>query len=191
MSKKSFLRIGRIVKPHGVKGEMCVQFDADSPYLLDELEKLFLELPNTRVGRPKPYVVRSWRPHKGRVLLTLEGVSDRNDVDALRGVELFIRERDLPPVDEDEFYLHDIEGAEAVLPDGAPLGVVKDFLIPTDEQEIWIIETPDGKEVMLPAHDDTVLEVDVEAARVVVAPPPGLLELYLDDATLKNENPQD
>jgi 16S rRNA processing protein RimM len=179
MASKDFVRIGEIAKPHGVKGELSVIYHADSPLLLDHAPRVWLA-PATG-GRPRPHTVRHWRTHHGRVLLTLQEVADRNAAEALRGMDLLLRAQDLPEPDPDEIYLHQLEGCRVELPDGSLLGTLRHVLAPTPEQEVWAIETPDGREVLFPAHEDAVLLADPEAGLLRIDPPPGLLELYLGE----------
>lgn len=175
MAGADVIPIGDVVKPHGLRGELVVDFHAEDPGLLDSLSHVLLAAPGGRAVRRE---VRAWRAHQGRVLLTLQGVADRNAAEALRGHTLLAPAAELPPPDDDEVYLHQLEGCRVALPDGRELGLLEGFLTPSDEQEIWAIRTADGREILFPAHEDSVLEVDLEARRITIDPPPGLLELY-------------
>jgi len=177
MADHEVIHIGDIVKPHGLKGEVVVVFHAEDHELLDHVSHVLLD--DGRGGQQRR-AVRSWREHQERVLLTLQGVADRNAAEALRGHQVLVPASQLPPADDDEVYLHQLEGCRVVLADGSELGVVEGFITPTAEQEIWVIRTPDGREVLFPAHDETVREVDLEAGRITIDPPPGLLEFYAD-----------
>jgi 16S rRNA processing protein RimM len=121
--------------------------------------------------------VASCRPHQGRALLTIEGVTDRDAAELLRGMEVLVEASKLPEISEDEVYLHDIVGFDAVLEDGSKVGTLEGFL-DVPGQDVWIILGPDGREILLPAHDETIVEIDTQARRIVVDPPPGLLDLY-------------
>ncbi len=179
MAQDTYLPIGVLHRAHGIKGELSATLDAESADFLDHVARLYVgpgeDTPATAL---RAVSVRSWRWHNDRLLIAFKGLEDRTQAEALRGLTLFIRRQDLPPPDEDEVYLHDLVGATALLEDGATLGVIRDFLLPPG-QEIWVIETPDGREVLIPAHDETVLEIDLEARVVRLAPPPGLLDIYL------------
>lgn len=179
MAGADVIHLGDVVKPHGLRGELVVAFHAEAPELLDVLSHVLLD---DGRGRRTRREVRSWRVHQGRVLLTLQGVADRTAAEALRSHKLFAPAGELPPPDEDEVYLHQLEGCLVVLPDGRELGVVEGFLAPTEEQEIWAIRTADGREILFPAHEESVLDVDLEAGRITIDPPPGLLELYAGKA---------
>jgi len=200
-----FVVIGEILKPHGVRGELRVACHAQSPFLFDEVECVFLR-PGPRTPRPDPLAglgpgpvrpaqvararkpvparprqveIASWREHKDLVLLTLTGVTDRDAADALRGHEVLVRKADLPQPDEGELFLHEIAGLTVLLEGGKRLGVVADIMLPGG-QEVWTIATDDGREVLFPVVEEFLVAVDPEARTVTIAPPPGLLELYLE-----------
>lgn len=182
MARTGLVRLGEIVKPHGLKGEVCVACDADSPFVFDVLSVLYLVKPqDRRADKPQRLKLRAWRLHQDRPLLTLEGVEDRNAAEALRGLLVYAKTSDLPPPDEEGVYLHELQGCEVFLQDGERLGRIDHFLFPSAEQEIWSIHTDSGREILLPAHPQTVLDIDLDARRVRVAPPEGLLELYLGE----------
>lgn len=166
--------IGRVVKPHGVRGELCVENHASSPDLYAVGRVLRLRLPR----RPEmTLAVTGVRPHQGRLLVTFEGVADRDRAESLRGAEVLTAAADLPAPGEDEIYLHEIEGFAVVLENGERVGVLEGFL-DLPGQDVWSVRSPDGKEIMLPANEETVAEIDVDARTVTVTPPPGLLDLF-------------
>lgn len=173
-SRRDFVVIGEIAKPHGVKGEMRVFSHADSLSLFSELPEVVL----ARGGRRKTYTVRAARPHKDFVLLTLEGVADRDAAEALRGAEVRIPVDMLPEPGEDEIYQHAVLGLEVRLEDGGVLGVVE-YIDTRGESEVWTVITDDGREVLLPVARQFVVSLDIDAGYVVMDPPPGLIDLYL------------
>lgn len=170
---KSFVTVGRVVKPHGIRGEFSMRLHADSPLLFDEIGSLFLSFGK---GRPKRYAIIKWRRHKGMVLMLLEGIDDRDRAEKLRGADILVRTSDLPEPDEDEVYLYELEGLDVEQEDGTPLGVLSGF-IETPQQETWAITTPEGKELLLPAVSEFVLDIDLDNRRIVVELPEGLLDV--------------
>lgn len=201
MSKQDkLIAIGTVVKPHGIKGEFSVESHADSLDLFAPGVKLTLRASGGRAsaGRPAPrkvgrdagargqtsslsgervVTVASCRPHQGRALLTIEGVMDRDAAESLRGMEVLVDASKLPETGEDEVYLHEIVGFDAVLEDGSKVGTLEGFL-DVPGQDVWIIRAPGGREILLPAHAETIVEIDTETRRIVIAPPPGLMDLY-------------
>ena len=136
----SFVLIGRIIKPHGIKGEVCVDFYADSPSILaDEVWLKQSSAPSRPVG------IIAARFHHGRLLLTLENSPDRNTAETLRGTDIFIPRERLPALEDGEVYLADLPGFSVILQEtGAALGVIAAADVSTG-QEIWRIITPEGK----------------------------------------------
>ena len=173
MTQAKLVVIGEVIKPHGIRGEFHVANHADSPSLYAPGARVWFRAP----GKPERSVnILSCRPHQGRLLLTIEGVADRDAADALRGMEVVVRAEDMPELDDGEVYLHEIVGYDVVLLDGSKVGVLESFMdIPG--QDVWVIRAPDGKEILLPAHEDTVPEIDATARKITINPPPGLLDL--------------
>lgn len=168
--------VGEVAKVHGIRGELSVQWHADSPDLLDDLDTVYLRLP----GRPaRAFGVAGWRPHQERVLLTLKGLPDRTAAEAWRGAEILVQAQDLPPLAEDELYIHQLEGLRVLLADGTPLGTIAGFVL--EPQELWSIRTPEGREVLFPVQPQFVQHIDLDARQVVIDPPPGLLDIYLSE----------
>lgn len=130
---------------------------------------------------PRPVEIVSWREHKDRLLVTFKGVADRDAADRLRGAQLLVREADLPEPSEDELYLYALEGLTVLLEDGSTLGSIREVQLLPAGQELWCIDTEDGREVLFPVAQEFVAEVDLDAGQVTIAPPAGLLELYLTD----------
>ncbi|MGE4552577.1 MAG: ribosome maturation factor RimM [Desulfovibrionaceae bacterium] len=186
--RDEFVTVARVLRPHGVRGELAVACFAESPEVFDRTPALFLLPPGGR-GRPRPLRVLAWREHGAAVLLRLEGLDDRDRAAELRGCELAMHARDLPEPEDDEVYLHDLLGLAVVLPGGEPVGTLARFL-EVPGQEVWVIEHPSGREVLFPAAEELVAEIDLEAGRVVIDPPPGLLDLYLAEPEEKPHGPK-
>ena len=157
---------------------------ASSPLLFEKGRTLFVAAPAggkgaKGQGRPKPFEVTGCREHTGRLLLTLSGVNDRTQAEALRGAEVFIAEADLPPPDAGEEYLHRLIGSRVLLPDGAAVGVFE-AILDTPGQLTWVIRAKTGAEVLFPAVPEFILGLDAAAGEIRIDPPPGLIELYLE-----------
>jgi 16S rRNA processing protein RimM len=167
--------VGKVVKPHGIRGELCVESYADSPDLFFGLKAVLLGPPERR---PASYRIRAAREHKGRLLLTLQGVDDRNRAESLRGLEVRIPKDALPELEDGEFYMDDLLGLRVLLPDGNELGVLERFL-ETPGQITWVIAHASGREVLLPAVNEFLMELDLDNGIIRVEPPEGLVELYL------------
>ena len=170
----SLVLIGRIIKPHGIKGEVCVDFYADSPSIL--ADEVWLAQPP---APPRPVGIIAARFHHGRLLLTLENSQDRNTAETLRGAEVLVPRERLPELEEGEIYLADLPGFTVILAEtDEPIGAIADVDL-SSGQEIWRITTPDNKEILFPAVPEFVTELNARTRTARIAPPPGLLEIYL------------
>ena len=178
--------VGRIGKAHGIKGEVSVEPRTDEP------ERRFADgaVLTTRTprggephgpGRPTALTVRRTRWHQSRLLVTFEGIGDRNAAEALRGLSL-VTEVDPAetPADPEEFYDHQLVGLRVETTDGAPVGEVSDVIHGTG-QDLLAVRTPEGREVLVPFVSQLVPVVDVPGGRLEVADRPGLLTPLPDD----------
>ena len=168
------VEIGTLARPHGIRGEIRVNYYADSLELLRG-DVVYLQAGNKP---PRKMEIDTVRMHQGTPLIRFVEAPDRTAAEFLRGQTLLIPESALPELDEDEVYLHDMLGLSVVLDaTGQKLGVL-DHVLFHGEQELWSILTPEGKEILLPAVPEFVEAIDLDAGRILVAPPAGLLELY-------------
>jgi len=173
--------VARVAKPHGIRGELCMDIHAGSPLLFAPGRTLFLAVPspNGSPGRPKAFGVAASREHTGRMLVTLTGVPDRTAADLLRGAEVFVAEADLPPPDAGEEYLFRLLGSRVLLADGTEVGVFE-AILDTPGQLTWVIRGKGAEEILFPAVPEFILGLDAQCQEIRIDPPPGLIELYLD-----------
>jgi 16S rRNA processing protein RimM len=158
------VKIGYVVRAHGVRGGLRVRCDGDA---ILALERVLVD------GRE--YVIEHVQPERGEFLLQLGGVRDRDAAEALRGRTLAAHRAQLPPPAEDELYVADLVGCEVLDGAGARLGEVKDTFH-SGAHEILLVS--DGaREFMLPFVAPIVTAVDVGARRIVCDPPEGLIDL--------------
>ena len=182
---EGFVPMGGVAKPHGIRGEFCIRSYADSPSIFDCVPALYLQ----DGGRPpRPYKVRAWREHKEFVLLTLEGVNDRDQAEALRGQIVLVREADLPEPEDGEHYLYQLMGCRVRLDNGTDIGVLENFF-ETAAQDTWVIVDDQGREILLPAVDEFVLDIDLDGRAITIDPPEGLLDIYLNPEPVKKKKP--
>jgi len=169
------LVVGRVGRAHGLRGEVLVDVRTDSPELRLAPGALLATDP-ADVG---PLKVATGRVHSGRLLLHFDGVADRTAAQALRGVLLLAEvDPDALPEEDDEWYDHQLVGLDAVLGDGEAVGHVREVLhLPG--HDVLAVARPDGTEVLVPFVTEIVPDVDLAANRLVITPPPGLLEAPL------------
>jgi 16S rRNA processing protein RimM len=166
------LVIGRIGRPHGVQGQVTVDVRTDDPQLRFAPGAALLTDPPER----GPLVVAQARPHSGRLLLSFAGVEDRDAAERLRGT-LLVAEIDplASPEDPEEFYDYQLIGLDVIGRSGVCIGTVAEVLhLPG--QDVLAIHRPVGEEMLVPFVAALVPEVDLAGRRMVIDPPPGLVE---------------
>ncbi|MDV3127226.1 ribosome maturation factor RimM [Mycobacterium sp. 21AC1] len=170
------LVIGRVVKAHGVTGEIAVDVRTDDP---DARFVPGLALRGrAKGGAERPFTIESVREHGGRLLMRLVGVADRNAADALRGTLFVVDTAELPAIDDpDEFYDHELEGLRVVTGDGAAVGTVAEVLHTAAGELLAVNAEGDGRELLIPFVSAIVTSVSRADATIVIDPPDGLLEL--------------
>lgn len=172
------LVVGRVVKSHGVRGELVVEVRTDSP---DERfapgTRLLGRIGKEDTARDREVTVEAARNHSGRLLVRLGGVGDRDAADALRGMLLLVDSDSLPePEDPDEFHDHQLVGLRALDTVGAELGEVTE-VVHTPGGELLAIRLAGGTDALVPFVLEMVPEVDLVAGTCVIDPPEGLLDL--------------
>jgi 16S rRNA processing protein RimM len=167
------LIIGRILRPHGVRGEVVVDVRTDSPAERYTAGAVLATDP----AAAGPLTVAEVRPHQGRYLITFEGIADRDVADRLRGVLLCVDSASVPePEDPDEFNDHRLVGLRAQTPAGEEIGtVVRIDHVPAND--LLVVRRPDGRDALVPFVRAIVPEVDLAGGRVVVTAPEGLFDL--------------
>ncbi|RKN38786.1 ribosome maturation factor RimM [Streptomyces hoynatensis] len=164
--------VARIGRAHGIRGEVSVEVRTDEP----ETRLAPGAVLGTEPASAGPLTIASGRVHSGRLLLRFEGVTDRTAAEALRNT-LLVAEVDPGelPEDPEEFYDHQLVGLEVVTEEGRRVGTIGEIAhLPS--QDLLIVARPEGGEAMIPFVAELVPEIDLPGRRVVVAPPPGLLE---------------
>ena len=172
--------VGRIGKPHGIRGELSVEPRTDEPDRRFAAGAVLLtQEPRGSVphgqGRPTSLTVEATRWHQDRLLVRFAEIADRNAAEAARGLVLTA---DVPadetPEDPEEFYDHQLVGLRVETTESAVVGEVAGIQHGAG-QDLVVVRTPDGEDVLVPFVTALVPEVDVAGGRLVVADRPGLL----------------
>lgn len=184
-----YLAVGLIVGVHGLRGELKVELHTDFPERFDAGSTVYL------TDKLKEIVIKSARPHKNHMLITLDGIHNRNQAEELRQSWLFVSEDEAKELDEDMYWVHDLVGMTVIEIDSTAtesvedktasatgereLGLLTDVLS-TGANDVYVIapfgEINQGRELLLPAIADVVQRVDVENKRMFVRLQSGLLE---------------
>ena len=173
------LVVGRVVKAHGISGELVVDIRTDDPHGRFGTGNHLRLRPSRRSGESgtRDVEVESARPHGARMLVRLAGVTDRDGAEALRGNLFVVDSADLPPIDDpDEFYDHQLEGLTVRTVDGAEVGSVTEVLH-TAAGELLSIRTATQAEVLVPFVGAIVTSVSLASGVIEIDPPGGLLDL--------------
>ncbi|MGV0791882.1 ribosome maturation factor RimM [Mycolicibacterium sp. XJ1819] len=169
------LVVGRVVKAHGVTGEVVVEVRTDDPDSRFTAGSTLRGRP-AKGGEERHFVIESVRAHGGRLLVRIAGVTDRDSADALRGIVFVVDSADLPPIEEpDEYYDHQLEGLAVRTTDGVPVGTVAEVLH-TAAGELLSVRS-DEREVLVPFVKAIVTSVSLSDQVIEIDPPDGLLEL--------------
>ena len=170
------LVVGRILRPHGLRGELSVEVRTDDPAERFAAGSVLATDP----PEAGPLTVTASRWHSGRLLVSFAEAGDRADAEALRGIWLTIDAADVPlPQDPDEFHDHQLTGLTVVTVSGELVGTVTDVL--HAGQDLLAVTPAPGTsrqaEVLVPFVAAIAVEVDLAGGRLVIDPPPGLLDL--------------
>jgi 16S rRNA processing protein RimM len=178
------LLVGRVVKAHGITGELVVEAHTDDPVARFASGNTLRAKPSRGSadgrGQERSYIVAAMRDHGGRLLVRLDGVDDRDAADGLRGSLFVVDSDDLPPIDEpDTYYDHQLEGLHVRTATGQDVGVVAEVLH-TAGGELLAVRRSDGgeiREVLVPFVNAIVTSVSLDDRMVEIDPPEGLLDL--------------
>lgn len=169
------LTVGRIVKAHGITGEVVVDVRTDDPD--ERFTPGSVLCARKRGEQPRDVVVDAVRQHGSRLLVRLVGIADRDAADALRGSLLVIDSADLPPIDEDDtYYDHQLEGLRVRTEAGEDIGTVTEVLH-TGAGELLSVRRTGGGELLVPFVSAIVTSVSLDERVVSIDPPDGLLDL--------------
>lgn len=168
---EDFLQIGVISSTHGIKGEVKVYPTTDDMNRFKKLKEVYLDTGKERlILHPE-----SVKFFKQFVILKFKEFNNINEIEQYRQKSLLVDRQNAVKLRKDEYFIADLIGLKVMTDENSQLGVLKDVL-QTGANDVYIVETEDGKEVLLPAIKECVLNVDVEAGEVLVHVMPGLLD---------------
>lgn len=170
--RRSYLAIGQIVGPHGIRGEVKVVSLTDFPERFKASARVYL---GAETGETDAMMaeIAAVRQHQDRWLVLFSHVKDRTAAETLRDQYILIPEEDVMPLGEHENYVHDLIGLHVLTADGQSLGQVVEILF-TPANDVYVIRSKQG-ETLIPATREVILSVDLPERRMTVALPEGLL----------------
>lgn len=169
---QELILIGKVLGTHGIRGQLRIVPYSGDPASITSLRTLILGTPG---GQYQSFEIERAVAHKKRVLVKLKKLDDINQVLPLTGREVFIHHDQLPGLSDGEYYWCDLIGLEVRTEEGEVLGDLKN-IIETGSNDVYEV-TSGEREILIPATEDVVLAVDLDARRMTVRLPDGLLDL--------------
>lgn len=163
-----FLAVGKLRRPHGVRGEIQMEVITDFPERLEAGNVVFIG------PDQQPLRIRSYRWHNQLLLIQFVGYEDRESAGGLRNQWVFVRTADVPPLEAGEYYHHQILGLSVLTTAGETIGVLQE-IIETGANDVYLVRDEHGRELLLPAIDQVVVEINLEERRILVNLLPGLM----------------
>lgn len=170
-----WIECGRAGRPFGVRGELVVDWSSGACPVEAGVGSVYVHEGGDEY---RPFIILSSRKHGKRHVVTLEGVSSRNDAEMLCNQKFFLPEHELEELGDNHYYEYQIVGLEVVTADGKTLGTVTDIQ-KTGANDIYEVTPPDGnhkKSFYIPAVDHVVVSIDLNAKRMVINLIEGLVE---------------
>ena len=167
---EDLLKVGVITTTHGVRGEVKVYPTTDEPERFLDLEYVLLD-----TGKElRRLDIKNVRFFKNLVILKFDGIDNINDIEKYKGRDLWIPREEAQELDEDEYYIADLLGMKVLLEDGSEFGTLKNVM-ETGANDVYIVDSVEHGEVLLPAIKVCILDVDIETNTMTVHLMKGLL----------------
>jgi 16S rRNA processing protein RimM len=160
-----FLAVGKIVRPHGIKGDLTMKLMTDFPERLRPGRTVYFG------EEHQPFQIVTARPHGATYLMKFKGIENREDAATYGGLIVYVQTQKIPRLPAGEYYFHQLLGLTVVDEQGQILGTL-DSILETRANDVYIIKTPDGSDLLLPAvENEVILGVDLERREIRVRPP--------------------
>ncbi len=156
-----YLKIGLILKPQGIRGEIKVLPLTDDPHRFIGLKQAFLS------EEKKPVRIMGARVGKDAVYLFLEKIYDRTAAESVRGQFIYIDREHAVKLPEGRYFIADLIGCEAVDLNGNRLGILKEVLQP-GANDVYIVQRPDSSELLIPVVDAFIKDIDIKSRKITV-----------------------
>jgi len=174
MNKDDFYYLGKILRTHGNKGQVLVHLDVDDPMAYSSMESVYLDLH----GESVPFFITSLEmKHNRKAVLKFADFDTTDDAESLEGIEMYLPVTGLPVLKGKRFYFHEIRGFRVIDQVHGEIGVIKDILELPHQSLFQVIHGE--KEILIPVVDEIILKVDRKNKILMIAAPPGLIEIYL------------
>lgn len=168
---EQLLQVGVISSTHGIRGEVKVFPTTDDPDRFRKLKQVILDTGREQKGLE----IEGVKFFKQFVILKFKGIDNINDIEKYKGKSLYVTREHAVKLKKDEYFIADLIDMQVELEDGTAFGVLTDVM-QTGANDVYVVETPQKKEILLPAIRDCILDVDVEEKRMLVHVLEGLLD---------------
>ncbi len=166
---EDMLQVGVITQTHGIKGEVKVFPTTDDAQRFKKLKKVTLDNGKER----RELEITSVKFFKNLVILKFKGIDDINDVEKYKKAPLFVSREDAVPLEENEYFIADLIGLKVISDEGEELGTLDDVL-QTGANDVYVVKSDNGEEILVPAIKDCVKNVDIEGGEITLHLLPGL-----------------
>ncbi len=161
------LEIGQIVNTHGLRGDVKVMPWCDDPEIFHELAYVLID--------GEEFDIEKSRIHKNMVILKLKRIDDINVAEKYRNKKLLVPREELGELPEGAYYICDLLGCSVETHEGRMLGKIVD-IIKTGSNDVYVVEEPGKKQVLIPVIDEVIKSVDIEEKRIIITPLKGLID---------------
>ena len=167
------LKVGKIVNTHSLKGEVKIISSTDfEEQRFEKGTELLITRGNQVV---KEVTVESYRTHKNNLLVKFVGIDSIEEAEKLKNLQIKIDSENIGELEENEYYFHEIIGCEVFDENGKSLGEISEILTP-GANDVWVIKSQNGKEILIPYIEDVVKKIDVENKKIDIEVMEGLID---------------
>lgn len=156
-----YLAVGKLRRPHGVKGEILMEVLSDFPERIVQGKHVFIGERYTEL------VIDNARPHARGLIVSIQNVHDRTQAENFRNEVVYISSSDVITLPEDTYYHHQLIGLEVRTENNDYIGTISEILV-TGANDVYLLSTPEGKEVLIPAIKSVVLNIDLKMGKIIV-----------------------
>jgi 16S rRNA processing protein RimM len=159
-----YILIGKLQRTHGVTGEIVFGVQTDFPERVKAGNTVYLGNNHRQIK------ISGIRPFHNHLLVTFEKINSREEAALLTNLEVFVLTKDLPALEDGQYYHHQLIGLNAILEDGTEIGSIRDILV-TGANDVYVVVNPEGVETLLPALESVILDIDLKTKSMKVKPP--------------------
>ena len=174
MTKNDCFFFGKVTKTHGLKGEITIKLDVANPGDFKDLRYILIE----ERGDLIPYFIENQKITGDKMFVRLQDVNKMEQAVVFLGKAVFLPNELLPQLEDNEFYYKEIIGFKLIDAEKGEIGAISDVLEYPTQAVIQVMK--DGKEILIPIHDDIIQKIDKEAKILNINAPEGLIDMYLN-----------